>query len=154
MADNKSITYDTMTHCAAETKVPKRILRLAKSRGAPGFRGHYIDWHLLGPWIEANLNTLEGEANDNLLKWKTKKEKHLANIAEIEENEARERYLLKEDAYAQITAIALAQKNLLKSKLTQELPAKLLGMNVTEMAVEMERVLQEICKLMEELTVK
>lgn len=148
------IVYDTLTQCSAETKVPKKILRLAKARGAPGFRGHYVDWHLLGPWIEDNINVLQDESDDNLTKWKTKKAKADALMAEIQLDELRQKYLNRDEVEAQITAIALAQKNLLKSKLTQELPPRLLGMSVTEISVEMERSLNEICKLMENLSIK
>lgn len=145
-----------MAQCSGATNTPKNTLRSAKRNGAPGFVGYRIDWTLLEPWLKQNINNLrdDEDENDSLLKYKTKKEKHLANLAEIEESKAREKYVLKDDIQTQIRAVALAQKNILKTVLTQELPSKLLGMNTTEMAVEMDKVVHRICTLMETLEVK
>ena len=144
--------YSTMAYCSADTGVPKSVLRLAKTKGAPGFIGYRIDWNQLKPWLDLHGKELEEEATDNLQAWKTRKTKADALMAEIQLDELKEKYLIKEEVMAQVKAVALAQKNILKSKLCNELPPRLLGMNVTDISIEMDKVLKEVCLLMENLT--
>ena len=150
----KPIIYGSQEECAEREGVGKYIIRLAKNKGAPGFQGTRVCWDILKPWLDKHKEELSEETGNSLLKWKTKKEKHLANLAEIQEAEARNKYLLKNEVESQVKAIALAQKALLKSKLTGELPSKLLGLSITDMSIILEATVNEICRLMMNMKIK
>jgi len=155
--ESKGTVYTSLKQCTQATGIPLGILKAAKYHPMQkGFRpNNRIYWDEAKPFIDAHLAELqESVEDDSLLKWKTKKTKAEAFLAEIELDEAKKKYLLKEEVESQLKAIALAQKTILKAKLTQELPARLLGMDVVSMSVEMEVVLNEVCKLMEQLEVK
>jgi len=92
---------------------------------------------------------LEGELNgEDKEYWKTVKTKNDALMSELELEEMRKKYYLKEDVEKYLQAIAVSQKALLKSKLCSELPQQLLGLTVPEIAVKMSQVLDDVCKLM------
>ena len=148
--------YTSLKQCSQATGIAMGVLKAAKCHPLQqGFKpNNRIYWAEAQPFVEQHLAELQEGVDDSLLKWKTKKAKADAFLAEIELDEAKKKYLLKEDVEAQIKAIALAQKTILKAKLTQELPARLLGMDVVAMSVEMEKVLTEVCLLMENLQLK
>ncbi len=148
------LIYSSISQCAASQGISKTVIRAAKAKGAPGFIGHRVNWTLLKPWMDEHKSALDVEDIDNYQKWRTKRERHEANIAEIKELEARGKFLLKEEVESQIKAIALAQKAILKSRLTQELPPKLLGLSVTEIGVIMDECVHDICRLMEQLKIR
>lgn len=139
--------FTTMAQCSSQTNTPKNLLRLAKANGAPGFIGNRIDWDELQPWLEAHKDTLLNDADDSLNKWKLRKTKADALTAELELEEMKSQYLIKEEVKAFLQSIAAAQLAVLKSKLVQELPSKLLGLGVTETAVIMEQTVTELCNI-------
>lgn len=153
MEPNKEIVYTSLKQCSQATGIPISVLKAAKYHPIQtGFTpGGRIYWDKAKPFIDAHMAELQEGADDSLVRWRTKKTKAEAFLAEIELEEAKKKYLLKEEVEANIKAIALAQKNILKTKLCNELPSRLLGMDAVAMSVELEKCLNEICKLMEDL---
>ena len=50
----KPVVADSITHAAALLGVDAATIRLAKSRGGDGFKGHRIDVEKLMTWLKAN----------------------------------------------------------------------------------------------------
>jgi hypothetical protein len=146
--EDQTKTYLSQDVLSNELDIPKGLLRLAKKSGCPGFEASgRIHWDVAEPWFNQHRVELEDELEDNLLKWKTRKTKAEAITAEMELEELKEKYVDKEEAKAFLKQIASATKAVLKSKLTQELPPRLLGLGITEMSLVMDSVVQEICNL-------
>jgi hypothetical protein len=94
------------------------------------------------------LLKIEATAEEGKEYWQTLKTKNDALMSELELEEMKKKYFLKEDVEKHLQAIAIAQKALLKSKLCAELPQQILGMSVPEIAVKMAQVLDDVCNLM------
>lgn len=151
-----STTYTSLKQCSQATGVDIQVLKAAKNHPQQqGFdSNNRIHWDIAKPFVESHIQELQVVTEESLLKWKTKKEKANAFMAEIALDEARKLFVKRDEVEAQIRAIALSQKTILKSKLCNELPPKLLGLGIVEMSVEMEKVLTEVCVLMSNLQIK
>ena len=151
----KGIIYTSLKQCSAATGVSMGLLRAAKSHKDAyknGFNAsNRVHWKLAESFIKSHLNELESATDDSLIKWKTKKTKAEAYMAEIELDEAKKLFVKRNEVEIQIKAIALAMKVVLKNKLTQELPSRLLGLDAVAMSVVLDTVLNEVCDLMSNL---
>ena len=135
--------YDTLSQCSGATNVPKEVLRLAKTRGAPGFVGHYIDWDLAGPWILSNrdeldeyLSTSIGELN------KEKKREEIENLRLVN-LKLKRLYLEPEDVKNFLISMATVQSSMLK-KLPKELAPRVIGKPIGEVEQILEAAVVEI----------
>jgi|ERR1035437_4696856 hypothetical protein len=151
-----AITYTSLKQCSQATGIDIQVLKAARNHpNQTGFdSNNRIHWDIAKPFVESHLQELQAVSEDSLLKWKTKKEKANAFLAEIELDEARKLFVKRDEVEAQIKAIALSQRTILKAKLCNECPSRLLGMDVVAMSVEMEKILNEVCGLMNNLQVK
>lgn len=148
-------TYDSIKQCSLVKGIPEEHLTAARHLGAEGFVNHRIHWDKFGPWYEKNKAVVEqylaetqqidgDDDRGKLLREKARKEKYLADIAEIEALERKRKTLNKEEVIAFIKSIANSQSILLRNQ-SQELPHKLLGKNITEMGVILNNSFQDIC---------
>lgn len=144
-----------MREAAAELHVPIGIIKAAKVHPECDafFASGRIDGDKLTAFLNARMGELEEVEDETIQKWKVLLTKSNALIAEKELEELQGKYVLREEAEKQIRAIALAQKAMLRSRLVQELPQKLVGMTVPQMVVVMEGTLNDICELMNKLKV-
>lgn len=143
-----------MKEAANELGVSVGLVKCAKVKNCDAFMtsGRIIKDKLI-KFIEEHRQELEEAEDESLTKWKVLLTKSNALIAEKELEELQGKYILREEAEKEIRAIALAQKAMLRSRLVQELPQKLVGMTVPQMVVVMEDTLNDICELMNRLKV-
>jgi hypothetical protein len=86
-------------------------------------------------------------------KWKMMKLKFDALISEIEYDELQKKFVKREEVEEAIAGIANAQRNLLKQKLTSELPVKLTGLSAPEIQQIMDGLVNDICDLMQTIKI-
>jgi hypothetical protein len=145
--------FGSIKACSKATGIPIGVLQTAKLHpdsvhGVNGFhQSGRIYWEKLEPWLEQHKEELETLSEESLAHWKTRKTKADALIAEIELDEAKKKTCSKEEVRALLKKISSAQMAMLKARLTQELPPKLLGLSVTEIGVIMERTVREVCQV-------
>lgn len=147
--------FQNMRQAAAATGIPWATIKAIKANPkCTAFTdGGRVDADALMSFIQENPEAIEVGEDDTLQKWKVLLTKSNALIAEKELEELQGKYILREEAEQQIRAIALSQKAMLRSRLVNELPQKLVGMTVPQMVVVMENTLNQICGLMNELKV-
>src|SRR5688572_21980921 len=93
--------FDSMEQCSIATGIPKSHLRQAKKLGAPGFQRQRVVWKELKPWYELHKAELSiAVADDSLTKAKTRKTTAEADMAEMERDKMKERFVDMEDAKA------------------------------------------------------
>ena len=145
-----STIYQSMKRLCVDKNLPIALIRAAKNAGAPGFAANgRLDWAIIQPWLAEHADELQVESDETLTVWKTRLTKAQAQKAELELDRTKGNYLLKSEVMETIQAIATGQKNLLKTRLVQELPPKLYGLKVDEIIGIMEGVVGEICSLMQ-----
>ena len=148
----ESTIYTSMKKLSLDKGVPVPVLKAARDANAPGFAANgRLDWTLIAPWLADHSEELVLEDTpESLTVWKTRLIKAQAERAELELDKTRGNYVLKSEVLELIAAIAIAQKNLLKTRLTQELPPKLYGLKVDEIIGVMEGAVKEVCQLMQD----
>ena len=159
----KNIVYKTMSECSLAQQVTVEVLMALKRRAtdnkvetAAGFKKNgNINWTQLKPYMDVHINDLDLEDidDDKYLKFRGIRMEATAGIAQIQLE--KEKGSILDRAYVEdmIKSIAVSQKTLLKNKLTSELPPQLLGLGVTEMTVILDRVVNEVCELMQNMKV-
>jgi phage terminase Nu1 subunit (DNA packaging protein) len=132
--------------------VPVKWIRRAKKMKCPAFRvGGRIDVQAFKDWWAVHQAEVMGDDEDTLTKWKTRKTKADAMMAELELEEMKKRSIDIEDVVALLRHIATAQKAMMVSKLVNELPPKTIGLDVVRMAVANREAIEEVCKVMQDI---
>jgi hypothetical protein len=148
----KPKVYTSLKQCSTKTKIPYGILKAAKNH--PDQKGFTPDgriyWTDAEPFIQAHYDELE---NDEMEKWKLRKLMSATRQEEIKEAKLKGETIDRIEAEAQLKAISIGMCNILKSKLTQEMPSRLLGMDVVSMSIEGEKIVNEIVDLMKQMNI-
>ncbi len=143
-------TYSSMKQAAGACQIPLTIIRLAKSKGAPGFdSAGRVDMRELKPWIDGNAGTLQEAAQENSREyWSLEKLKAEAQIEKHKLESLQGKYLAKEDVARQLTALVTAAKSVLVNQLENELPPKLAGLDAIAIKELTAQTVNEVCKLL------
>lgn len=148
----------SMKEAADMLGVDQKIIKNARSHPAcnPSFGVNgRIDVKKLGPLLKVHLAELQaGPQEDTEDYWDLRKKRAAALLAEIQLDEAKKKYLLREEVLAYIKRVALAQKATLRSRLVNELPPRLLGLGITEMTVILDKEINDICNLFQTQQIK
>ena len=113
---------------------------------APGFtRNNSINWDLFGPWYDANKKSLGKDADESLEFYKKEIAKRDIQIQDLKIQKLKKEALDPAEVKALLTKIGLAQSALLKSKLTSDLPPRLVGLSLLEIFSLMDSTVQDIC---------
>jgi hypothetical protein len=143
--------FPSMEAAASAKGFDKNLLKIAKRMGADGFRqNNGIYWPDFEKWYADHESEVLAKAEAAATKWKQRKERADALLAELKLEGLQGRYVDKEQVKTLLRGIAGAQKALLRGRLCDELPPRLLGLGVVEMTVIMDEVVQEVCKLFED----
>jgi hypothetical protein len=146
--------YMSMAQAARDLKIPKSILIQAKKD--PQCTAFHASGRIFKKLLEDYLKTFGKNLMDEMAKgenyneWKLRKLKAEAQTAELELEEARDKYLDKEQVLAFLRSICLSQKALLKSRFCMELPPKLIGLDQISMQLLIEKELESVCKLLQD----
>lgn len=139
---------DSMKAASAQSGYPMRVLKWAKDRGCPAFRGSRVYIAELEPWINVNKPEIDSgkqlpskEDVDILLKLEALEERKNKNA------QFRKEFLPRAVVEQWLTAKAVRIKEVLILKLKNELPPKLAGLQPDEMAAKMDPVICEIIAL-------
>jgi hypothetical protein len=136
-----------MRQCSGATGVELAILRRAKAKGCPGFSSAgRVDFTQVKPWLDLHTEELQAEVEENsrdhwsleLLKTQTKRQQF---AYESEQG----KYLAKEVVAQQVAAIAASAKAVLKSRLEDELPAKLAGLDAIAVKELLTKTPDDVC---------
>ena len=139
-------TFESLTDCFLSTGVAKSVLKAAKAKGCPGFRGHRIDWDLAGPWIEKNKDKLEAWVGVSLEELrKIKLQADITNV-ELQNQKLRKLYLDPIEVSNFLISMATAQSAILK-KMPKELAPRVTGKSVGEIEQIMETSVLEVFNL-------
>lgn len=145
----QQIDYTNMTSCSAATGVPKKVLRLAKSLNAPGFRTNgTIDWTRLEPWLTVNRPEIDAKLAGEVSLEDLRKETLQRDIKlkDLEIQKRKRLYLDPEDVKGFLASMATAQSAVLK-KVIRELPPKLAGRSAGEIEALLEQAILEVFNL-------
>lgn len=139
---------------SASSNIPLDIVRVAKAMGCPGFEHNgkcYGD--IIIPWITEHMDELEASNEDDIKHWKMRLVRAQALNEELKLEESKQNYISKKEVAQMIKNVAMSQKSILKARLTQELPQKLVGLDVPKITQLMDDLLVDVCKLMEKLKI-
>lgn len=131
--------------------IPADHIKAAKALACPAYNssGKY-DIELLKTWYAANKDKVTEYLDKNKdsgkakSKWKDRKERAQALIAEIDLADRSSKTLDKDKTIAFLKQIASSQAIVLKNQ-AQELPHKLLGKNITDMQVILAKSYDDVC---------
>jgi len=142
-------TYASMAACAAATGFTKGCLKAAKSLNAPGFTlGGRVNWAELKPWLDSHAEQLQSETEENSKDfWSLQKLKFDAKRSELAYETDKGNLLSKEEVSAQVTSLASATKSVLRTRLEEELPAKLVGLDAISIKKVMADTVDSICEV-------
>lgn len=140
---------------ALALNIPVDHVKVIKKLGCPAAAStgrYYIKE--LSKWYEQNkdavIEFLEDDnkngSSEGLGYWKERKEKANAIIAEITQKELELRTLDKDEIIAWLKQVSGSQAILLRS-MSQNLPHKLLGKNITELQVELSTAYDVVCNV-------
>jgi len=137
--------------CEAAKGLPVGTLRKAKKLGSPGFYTNgRVDWSAVSVWLKENQQLMTDAQDDVSLAALRAEGLKLDNaLKKIELGKAEGKYVERISVLKLIRFAAAAQKNLLTQKLQNELPSLLVGKSVAEITTELEKVVQEICIIMQ-----
>ena len=146
MLPKSSIRFTSSKACAAGTGIPWRILRLAKSKNAPGFNSNNtVNFELLKPWLDANMASLELELNTSTSLEDLKKENLTRDISlkDLEIQKRKRLYLEPDDVKSFLSSIAIAQSGVLK-RIPKEYAPKCAGLSAGEIEQILEKATAEV----------
>lgn len=142
--------YASMKACASIKGVTMKLLRTCKANNAPGFhQSGRVIWDNLGPWLTENLTEMTEKSleENDIESLKRRKLSGEATKIELEVEKLRDNLLSKEDVKNFVQAIATAQSAILKERLIDELPVKLVGKEHDEIVFALNRVVTELIAL-------
>lgn len=137
--------FDSMTQCAGATGIPLPILRRAKRAGCDAFTaGSRV---ALGPL----LHYLFGDAasHDGVCNWSDELRKWQARRQEQAWQERAHELIERSRVITFFAALATRQKDILRQRLENELPARMAGVDPGSGRVIAKRVVDEICDEMQ-----
>jgi hypothetical protein len=159
MADNEE-THDPLTEalsnevfasmrqCAAVKGIPLSVLKAAKEAGAPGFRpSNRVYWEDLAPWLEQHREALQQENTDTKEYWAKFKLRCDGLRSELALKKDNGELLSKTEVSQQLTRLSLAAASLLRTKLEEELPPRLLGLDVIAIREQMAKAVDSVCEV-------
>ncbi len=127
-------------------------LKAAQNLGCTGFHtSGRIDSDIAFPFLREHKETIIGEAEESLEELKKESLRKDNILADIKIEKERGKYVLAEDVRSYIKTLATAQKALLRTLLTQDLPPKLKGLDTPQITKMMDEVVEEVCKEMREM---
>lgn len=132
MSKSAPLYYDSMQSASALMGIDLGTLKLAKRKGAKGFKGSRVYPKELLKWLQENREKMEGdgETKDELLCQKLRVQ---IERMEYDFDVARGDYIAATDVDQWQTERAESLKRLLTGKIVNELLPKLVGLNVPEM---------------------
>ena len=148
MNDDLPDTFDSMAACAGAMDLSDTVLRIAKERGCPAFRGSRVHRKDLEIWLENHPDIAESIGEEDLLKVDILKER--LRGMRIKNDVEAGRYIPKENLAGQLLELGMNQKRVLRAKLEDELPVKLQGLDAAEMKVKLRDVVDELCRIFNE----
>lgn len=142
----------SLRQAATALNLPWELLRVAKAAGADGIdSAGRVDTDKLRAWIKANPDKLQSA------KPAARISEAEARIAEAKAEEVEHRVAVKKRQFVptqvsagRIAKLAIDQKTMLRAKLENELPAKLVGKEILEIRKIMAQTVDDICVLMRE----
>jgi hypothetical protein len=138
--------FASMKQAAGAKQLSVSLLKAAKASGCPGFHASgRVYWEKVAPWITEHLDELSQRQEDSKDYWVIFKLRADAKRSQLALEKEEGLYLTKEEVAQQITQLATAAKSVLKTKLEDELPPKLLGADVHTLRDELSKTLDEIC---------
>jgi acyl carrier protein phosphodiesterase len=155
-----------MAQAIAWTGLEPARVKLAKEMGCRAFlRGSRVDCDALVAWIKEHpeIDTappVTKEAVEIRLKAaraaKAEKDTERATVeterAKIELDHTRGRYWSRAEVAATINQIAQHQRAVLQRKLETELPPRLVGLDVIAIGQQMQAVVDEVCRILNDRT--
>lgn len=140
--------YGSQAELSKHTGVSVAQIKLAKKLGGidAGFSTQgridyqkFSDW-----WKEHEQECVPALADDSLIKHKTRKERWLAEKAQLEVEKLKDRFIDKEEAKQFYTQLAASLSTVLTARFCREAPAKCVGMDAIAMELEFTRIVKEI----------
>ena len=148
MKKNENL-YAGMMQCANATGISPKMLRLAKTKKAPGFRlNNSINMGELKPWLDIHKAELQEEIDAAPEMDELKKESLQKDIEKktLEIQKLRKLYLDPVEVKEFLTSMSVVQSSLLKSMIT-ELPSRCVGKTVGEIEREVSNSVSRIFSL-------
>ena len=148
MKKNENL-YAGLKQCANATGISPKVLRLAKTKKAPGFRlNNSINMGELKPWLDQHKDELQAEIDASPEMDDLKKESLQKDIEKktLEIQKLRKLYLDPQEVKEFLTSMAVVQSSLLKSMIA-ELPARCVGKTIGEIEKEVERSVSAVFKV-------
>jgi hypothetical protein len=147
--------FTSMGALSRAKDIPLTHLKAAKILNCHGHSpsGRWL-WVEFAPWYEANkgaileLITESEEETSNLGAWKDRLTKAKALIAEIELKEKQSKTLDKDKVIQLVKSISISQAIIFKN-LSDTLPHKLLGCNITDIQTILQKEYALICELLQ-----
>ncbi len=138
--------YASMRQLSGAKDIPLTVIKAAKEAGAPGFSAsNRIYWAELGPWLQENIDSLKTAAGDkDKAQWILLKLKCDALRSELALAKEKGELIAKDEVSTQLTRLTSAASNLLKTKLEDEAPARLAGLDAIAIRQELARIVDDI----------
>ena len=145
--------YENIKQCSQAENIPSDILKACRPHLPAAFNHGRVNFDLAKPYIDANYDMLQQEADETLdalkkqrLKQQMEREKYSFDIE-------KQKYIEKDMVIQRIKEIGASQKIILKDSLLETLPARLVGLSQADILIELEKVFQNICKEMNTLKI-
>ena len=145
MKKNENL-YAGLKQCSNATGISPKMLRLAKTKDAPGFRlNNSINMTELKPWLDIYKDKLQAEIDAFPEMDELKKESLQKDIEKktLEIQKLKKLYLDPTEVKEFLTTMSVVQSSLLKSMIV-ELPARCVGKTIGEIEKEVERSVSHI----------
>jgi hypothetical protein len=146
--------YKNLEVCAIQTGIPERLLAAAQfhptaPQGTNGFHpSGRIHWDKLKPWFDEHLEEIKELASIPVNEWDDRRKRALAIREELAALKEKGEVVEREKVHGLLRRISAAQCSLFNSKFRQELPEKLVGKSLPDIASEIDRKLEEVFGLL------
>ena len=144
-----AVKYETLKEASKAENIPLEIIKESRKYNPTCFNhGRVIDWEPVADYISKHYEALEKEAAETLDALKRERLRQQITRDNYSFDIEKKRFIEKEVVLQRITEIANTQKLILKSALTEELPARLVGLSQNDILLHLEKVFANVCKEM------
>lgn len=149
----------SLKQAAAMLNLPLDVIKAAVAAGAPGVDDHHrVDLEVFGPWLKENGERIQANVTPT-----RRIELAEARIAEAKAEDVEHRVAVKKKQFVplsgtvqRVVKLGTDQKTMLRAKLENELPAKLvkvLGIEEEKVAAALEKIRAEMRAVVDQICV-
>ena len=140
--------FGSMKQAAAIKQLSVSLLKAAKASGCPGFdKSGRVYWEQVQPWLTEHADELKANQEESKDYWVLFKLRADAQRSQLALERDKGLYLSKEEVAQQLLQLGSATKAIFKTKLEDELPPQLVGLDSISIKEKLSKAVDEICAI-------